>query len=80
MKGQQRQQNAVDLGSKLSKRLLVLHLIKYFRDGYLVGEMIIAPIWCFLMASSTRSSLSTTGIRNAKVFPLPVTACRMLDT
>ena len=51
-----------------------------FLNGYLVGEMIMAPTWCFLIASSNRSSLSTTGIRNAKVFPLPVTACRLSNT
>lgn len=38
----------------------------------------IAPIWCFLMGSSSRNSFSTTGMRNARVFPLPVTAYRVL--
>jgi hypothetical protein len=39
-----------------------------------VGEMMIAPIWCFLVGSSRRRSLSTTGMRKARVLPLPVTA------
>jgi hypothetical protein len=34
----------------------------------------IAPTWCFLIGSSFRSSFSIAGIRNARVFPLPVTA------
>lgn len=36
--------------------------------------MTMAPIWCFLIGSSRRRSFSTTGIRNDRVFPLPVTA------
>jgi len=32
------------------------------------------PTWCFFNGASSRSNLSTTGIRYAKVFPLPVTA------
>lgn len=34
----------------------------------------IAPTWCFFRGSSNRNNLSTTGIKKAKVFPLPVTA------
>lgn len=44
------------------------------RYTYLVGEMMMAPIWCFFMGDSSRKSLSTTGIKKASVFPLPVTA------
>lgn len=43
-------------------------------NSYLVGEMMIAPTWCFLIGSSNRSNFSTTGMRKAMVFPLPVTA------
>lgn len=41
---------------------------------YLVGEIMIAPMWCRFMGSSRRNSLSTTGMRNDSVLPLPVTA------
>lgn len=43
----------------------------------LVGEMMIAPTWCLLIGSDNRNSFSTIGIRNASVFPLPVTAWHM---
>lgn len=39
-----------------------------------VGDIMIAPTWCFLRGSSRRKSFSMTGMRNASVFPLPVTA------
>ena len=41
---------------------------------YLVGETTMTPTWCFLIGASKRSSFSTRGIKNAIVFPLPVTA------
>lgn len=44
------------------------------RTTNLVGEMMMAPTWCFLSGSSRRKSFSTTGIKKDKVFPLPVTA------
>ena len=39
-----------------------------------VGDIMIAPTWCFLVASSSRSSRSIVGMRKASVLPLPVTA------
>jgi hypothetical protein len=41
---------------------------------YLVGDTIIAATWFFFACSGALNNLSTTGIRNASVFPLPVTA------
>jgi hypothetical protein len=43
-------------------------------DEYLVGEITIAATWFFFAWSGARNNLSTTGIRNASVLPLPVTA------
>jgi hypothetical protein len=40
----------------------------------LVGDIMMAPIWCFLIGSWSLSSFSTIGNRKARVFPLPVTA------
>jgi hypothetical protein len=60
--------------SSLDQSLLELSHLIYGSICYLVGDTIMAPIWCFLMGSSNRSSFSTTGIKKDKVFPLPVTA------
>lgn len=49
-------------------------MLEQRKKCYLVGEIMIAPTWCFFMGSSSRKSFSTTGIKNDRVFPLPVTA------
>jgi hypothetical protein len=60
--------------SSLNQSLLDLSHLLYKSICYLVGDTIMAPIWCFLIGSSNLSSFSTTGIKKDKVFPLPVTA------
>lgn len=48
-------------------------------NPYLVGEIMMAPTWWIFIASSNLNSLSTIGMRNANVLPLPVTAYRILS-
>lgn len=77
MEFQQRQQNLIDLRRKLSILCVSSFPIPHpliLDPTYLVGEITIAPTWCFFIGSSNRNSFSTTGIRNDSVFPLPVTA------
>ena len=50
-------------------------MIKDVKDRpNLVGDTMMAATWCRFTDSSNRSSRSTTGIRNERVLPLPVTA------
>ncbi len=75
MERKERQQNRVYLSGEFADRYvssasLYLQTLKIYR----VGDMMIAPTWCFLMPSSSLSNRSITGIKKARVLPLPVTA------
>ena len=76
MKFQYREQYLVDLQSKFSSESHqhTVQLKRNPKKPYLVGEIMIAPTWCFFIGSSRRNNFSTTGIKNDNVFPLPVTA------